>query len=150
MSQFSHELISNFTLLWILFGLIIFVILLFIRAPYGKHYNTKWGPEINNKLGWIVMEMPALLICPITYLSIVDDIFRYESFFIVLWFLHYFNRTIVYPLKIKTKNKPLAIIAHTTKGKGVSFMEDNPAFHGAAPNDEQYRIAMEELGEVLA
>ena len=45
MSQFSHELISNFTLLWILFGLIIFVILLFIRAPYGKHYNTKWGPE---------------------------------------------------------------------------------------------------------
>lgn len=29
-------------------------------------------------------------------------------------------------------------------------MEDNPAFHGAAPNDEQYQIAMEELGEVMA
>lgn len=110
MSQFSHELISNFTLLWILFGLIIFVILLFIRAPYGKHYNIKWGPEINNKLGWIVMEMPALLICPITYLSIVDDIFRFESFFILLWVLHYFNRTIIYPLKIKTKNKKMPLL----------------------------------------
>ncbi len=110
MSQFSHELISNFTLLWILFGLIIFVILLFIRAPYGKHYNIKWGPEINNKLGWIVMEMPALLTCPITYLSIVDDIFRFESFFILLWVLHYFNRTIIYPLKIKTKNKKMPLL----------------------------------------
>jgi transketolase len=40
---------------------------------------------------------------------------------------------------------PAVVIAHTVKGKGVSFMEDNPAFHGAAPNDEQMKIAMEEL-----
>ncbi|MEC7097154.1 MAG: transketolase [Candidatus Thermoplasmatota archaeon] len=45
---------------------------------------------------------------------------------------------------------PAILIAHTVKGKGVSFMEDNPAFHGAAPNDEQFEIAMAELGEVLA
>ena len=40
---------------------------------------------------------------------------------------------------------PIAIIAHTTKGKGVSFMEDNPDFHGTAPNDEELEIALEEL-----
>ena len=40
--------------------------------------------------------------------------------------------------------------AHTVKGHGVSFMADNPAFHGAAPNDEQYAQAMAELGEVVA
>ena len=40
---------------------------------------------------------------------------------------------------------PTAIVAATVKGKGVSFMENNPAFHGAAPNDEQYAEAMEEL-----
>ena len=40
---------------------------------------------------------------------------------------------------------PIAIIAHTTKGKGVSFMEDNPDFHGRAPNDEELEIALEEL-----
>ncbi len=43
---------------------------------------------------------------------------------------------------------PAILIAHTVKGKGVSYMEDNPAFHGAAPNDEQFDIAMVELGEV--
>ncbi len=40
---------------------------------------------------------------------------------------------------------PTAIVAATVKGKGVSFMEDNPAFHGAAPSETQYITAMEEL-----
>ena len=44
------------------------------------------------------------------------------------------------------KDKPTIIIAHTIKGKGVSFMENNYAWHGAAPNDEQYKQAMKELG----
>ena len=45
-------------------------------------------------------------------------------------------------------SNPAILIANTVKGKGVSYMEDNPAFHGAAPNDEQFDIAMVELGEV--
>ena len=45
----------------------------------------------------------------------------------------------------KASDGPTAIVAATVKGKGVSFMEDNPAFHGAPPNDEQYAEAMEEL-----
>ena len=40
---------------------------------------------------------------------------------------------------------PCAIVAHTIKGKGVSFMEDNPSFHGKAPTDEEFHKAMEEL-----
>ena len=40
---------------------------------------------------------------------------------------------------------PVALIAHTTKGKGVSFMEDNPAFHGKAPDDEELATALGEL-----
>ena len=43
-------------------------------------------------------------------------------------------------------DKPAIIIANTVKGKGVSFMENNPAFHGAPPNDEQLRQALSELG----
>ena len=46
----------------------------------------------------------------------------------------------------QTKDKPTVIIAHTIKGKGVSYMENNYAWHGAAPNDEQYETAMKELG----
>ena len=46
----------------------------------------------------------------------------------------------------ETKGQPTAIIAHTIKGKGVSFMENNYAWHGSAPNKEQYEEAMKELG----
>ena len=44
-------------------------------------------------------------------------------------------------------DRPTVIISHSTKGKGVSFMENNAAWHGAAPNAEQYEIAMTDLGE---
>lgn len=46
-----------------------------------------------------------------------------------------------------TKGMPTAIVAHTVKGKGVSFMENKVDWHGKAPNDEEYKIAMEELGK---
>ena len=51
-----------------------------------------------------------------------------------------------------TKGMPTAIIAHTVKGKGVSFMENQVGWHGKAPNDEEFAIAMEDLrkaGEAL-
>ncbi len=51
-----------------------------------------------------------------------------------------------------TKGMPTAIIAHTLKGKGVSFMENAVGWHGKAPNDEEFAIAMEDLrkaGEAL-
>lgn len=47
----------------------------------------------------------------------------------------------------ETKGMPTAIIAHTLKGKGVSYMEGQVGWHGKAPNDEEYAIAMEELGK---
>ena len=51
-----------------------------------------------------------------------------------------------------TKGMPTAIIAHTIKGKGVSYMENSVGWHGKAPNDEEYAIAVEDLrkaGEAL-
>ena len=52
----------------------------------------------------------------------------------------------------ETKGMPTAIIARTVKGKGVSYMENQAGWHGKAPNDEEYQIAMEDLkkaGEAL-
>ena len=43
-------------------------------------------------------------------------------------------------------NKPSAIIAHTIKGKGVSFMEDNNNWHYKTPNEEEFNLALKELG----
>ena len=48
----------------------------------------------------------------------------------------------------ETKGKPTAIIMKSVKGKGVSFMENQAGWHGKAPNDEQYEIAMKDLEKV--
>ena len=48
----------------------------------------------------------------------------------------------------ETKGMPTAIIAHSVKGKGVSFMENNVSWHGTAPNDEQYTVAMADLEKI--
>lgn len=46
------------------------------------------------------------------------------------------------------KGKPTCIVAKTVKGKGVSFMENNVSWHGTAPNDEQYAVAMADLDKI--
>ena len=104
--------ITNITYIWILIALIVFPINLIYKAPYGKHSTKKWGKSIDNKTGWILMELPALLTCPLIYFVIVEEI-NLSIVFIILWITHYFNRTIIYPLRIKTKGKkiPIAIVA---------------------------------------
>ena len=49
----------------------------------------------------------------------------------------------------KTKDKPTVVIAKTVKGRGVSYMENAVGWHGKAPNDEEFEIAMRELGETV-
>jgi len=50
----------------------------------------------------------------------------------------------------QTKGAPFAIVMKTTKGKGVSYMENQAGWHGKAPNDEEYARAMDELNALLA
>ena len=45
-----------------------------------------------------------------------------------------------------TKGKPTCLIAHTIKGKGVSFMENNPKYHGVAPTEKEKELALQEIG----
>ena len=53
-----------------------------------------------------------------------------------------------YEKAFKVSGKPVCIVARTHKGHGVSFMEDNYGWHGKAPNEEEYKKAMEDLKEV--
>ena len=101
--------IFQLTVLWIITGLIIFPINLIYKAPYGRHTSKKWGVSINNKLGWIIMELPAILVCPAIYFYFKID-FDISIMFICLWIIHYFNRTIIFPFRIKTKGKKMPLV----------------------------------------
>ncbi len=98
--------------IWIGFALVLIPLVLKVTAPYGRHTKTTWGPVINNKAGWILMELPALAVFIYFYLSGPVEQSGITWFFFTLWVLHYSNRVLIFPLRIKTKKKkmPLAII----------------------------------------
>lgn len=55
-----------------------------------------------------------------------------------------------YEKAARAKEKPTAVLAHTVKGKGVSFMENNKSWHHGVMTEEQYKTAVKEIGEVLS
>lgn len=81
----------------------------------------------------------------------IDEKLKSFGFEVVLADAHDFNSLEnAFNKARETKGKPTAIIAKSIKGKGVSFMENNVAWHGTAPNQEQRDIAMAQLDKVLA
>ncbi len=76
----------------------------------------------------------------------IDEKFKAFNFHVILADAHDFTSLAnAFEEARNTKGMPTAIIAKSTKGKGVSFMENKAAWHGTAPNDEQCEIAMQDL-----
>ncbi|KPK85678.1 MAG: hypothetical protein AMS27_06685 [Bacteroides sp. SM23_62_1] len=100
----------NLVYIWISFGILLFPVLLKIPAPYGRHTRKGWGPVIPNRAGWIIMELPALIIFLVFSLTGEHQLSGIIWIFIILWVFHYTNRSIVYPLRTKTRNKPMPVV----------------------------------------
>jgi len=103
-----------FNLLMIIFGatsLIVFVALFFITAGYGQHLHKKWGPTINNKIGWFVMEVPTVIVYFIYYLIGDRKTDIVPLIFMAIWMFHYCQRTFIFPFLIRGKQQmPISII----------------------------------------
>ena len=102
----------NLLFLWIFIGLCTFIYLIFSKtiAHYGRHSNSKWGITIDNRWGWFWMELPALVLMPVIVL--ISPVQKNEIIILILslWILHYFYRTILFPIKLKTKGKKMPLV----------------------------------------
>jgi hypothetical protein len=106
----STSTFNILVLIWIGFAILLFPVILKIPAPYGRHTRTNWGPMINNKVGWFIMEAPALFI--FAYFIFTGENFKelIILIFAFLWIIHYFNRVIIFPLRIRTKSKKMPVV----------------------------------------
>ncbi|KDO27383.1 hypothetical protein SPRG_06970 [Saprolegnia parasitica CBS 223.65] len=100
---------------WIAVALVAFVLLQFVTAPFGRHTSTAWGPMLNNKVGWCLMELPSLLLmggCAWREYLYYDarPSSSYAWVLYILWIAHYTNRSIVYPLRIAATPKPMPVL----------------------------------------
>lgn len=111
MHEIEQQLYSSLITLMPYLAGIVFIALFFIRAGYGIFRNQAWGWSINNKAGWILMEAPAFLV--MFYFWWTSNVrFEIPEFiFFLLFELHYFQRTFIFPLLMKGKSKmPLTIL----------------------------------------
>ncbi len=125
--------------LWIAVAVVTFLALVIfkIRAPYGRHTTSDWGKMISNKWGWFWMELPAFLIFPILtiYGPREKDVLTW--ILVGMWSLHYFNRTLIFPFRLRTSGKkmPLTIILSALFFNGVNGFLNGYYLGFLAPKD---------------
>jgi hypothetical protein len=106
----SQEIFNLICWIWIAAAVITFLVLLKIPQPYGRHTTKNWGPMINNRLGWLLMELPALLVFVFFAQLTTNWLNLLFLTGFALWVLHYFNRAIIFPFRLKTKGKKMPVV----------------------------------------
>lgn len=106
----SLEQYTLFMYTWIATAVIIFVLLLFITAPYGRHTSAKWGPLIDNRAGWVIMETVVLIV--LWYFVLAGDNRQTLANLLILsmFSFHYFNRSFIFPFRLKTTGKKMPVL----------------------------------------
>ena len=107
----SYEEYKTVCYIWLTLAVIVSLILIFVKAPYGRHKTKGWGVEISAKKAWIIMEsIPAVLLAAILVLGHNRDLV--VLFFWAIWTAHYVNRAWAWPNRAKLEQKlmPLSVV----------------------------------------
>ena len=114
MVQAMSELVFHWiVIVWIIIALAIIPVQLYVTAPFGRHTSEKWGPQIGNRAGWIIMEIVSPVVLLVSFYLAGADLTPVTFLLLAVWVMHYFNRSAIYPMRIKTSGKkiPVFIVA---------------------------------------
>ncbi len=103
----------NFLLItWLVLCPLIFISLFFIPAPYGRHIKSGWGPSVNSKLAWVIMEAWSPLIFAACFVLGKAPFSITSAAFLLMWEAHYIHRAFIYPFSLKNSHgkMPLSIV----------------------------------------
>lgn len=108
---------------------VVFPLLVFIPAPYGRHYRPGWGPSMSARLSWVVMEAPSGGLFAIAWVgnpSFGDPVVLLLG---GLYLAHYLERTLLFPLLMRGEGKRQPLL---TIGMAIAFNVLNGWGNGAA------------------
>ena len=86
-------------------AVIVFVSLFYVNAGYGKFYHSKWGPSVDNHLGWFLMEVPVFLAMLVLWWLSDRRNDGIRLVFLLLFELHYFHRSFIFPQQLRGHNR---------------------------------------------
>ena len=111
---------------WLGLAVITSIVLLFVKAPYGRHARPGWGPNVNSRLGWVIMESPSPIIMGALFVTGGHFSDPARWCFVGLWLLHYVNRSWIYPFKARLDGKTMplsiALMGFTFNGVNASLV----------------------------
>ena len=105
----EHEI--HTALVWAMLAMAVtsFTALLWITAPYGRHFKTGWGPAVPARIGWIVMESPAVLLFAWIFMQGTHATETVPVVLLGVWMFHYVYRTLVFPFRLSSSSSPMAL-----------------------------------------
>ncbi len=124
--MFSVSTFNIVLIVMTVMAVVVFVSLFFVDAGYGRFYAPKWGPAIDNRLGWMLMEAPVFVAMLLLWWLSDRREDGIRLVFLLLFELHYFHRAFVFPWLMRGRSKmPLSII-----GTAVLFNTLNAYMQG--------------------
>ena len=101
---------NNLILGWFILAAVTFIVLFFFTAPYGRHTRNNWGLTIDNKKGWMIMELAAPLVFAVCFLLGSSPVTVATLVLLVMWEAHYIHRTFIYPLSLRGQAKRMPVV----------------------------------------
>ncbi len=105
----------------------VFIALFFVAAPYGRHSRAGWGPALNPRLGWIIMEAIAPLVFFACYAGGNGDGTVVPLVFLAMWEVHYLHRAFIYPFAMRNGDGRMTLVVI---GLGFLFNTVNAYLNG--------------------
>ena len=106
----TSETLTIIAYVWLAIAVVVHITMFYVTAPFGRHTSEKWGPMINNKLGWLIMEFPSFAIMLYFLLTGKHSFDSYVWILFSCWLFHYLNRTFIYPLRIRSTPKKMPLV----------------------------------------
>lgn len=127
MSAQSFQLL---VMAWIALALVLIPVQFFITAPFGRHVSRRWGPMIDNRVGWLIMEAISPIALWASFLLSGANWTLPTVILLAAWTAHYLNRSLIYPFRTKTIGKqiPLFIVVSAISFNGFNGWSNGTYF----------------------
>ena len=91
-------------------GLVTVLALVFVSAPYGRHTRAGWGPTLPVRWGWVLMELPCVLVFAAFFFTGAHSASLVPLVLLGFWQLHYLNRTFVFPFRLRAGDRRMPLL----------------------------------------
>lgn len=95
---------------WALLALALIPLQLWLTPGYGRHRDARWGPGIGNRTGWVMMELVSPIALLVPFIAFGPPENAPVMLFVTLWLAHYFQRSVIYPMTMRTSGKTIPLV----------------------------------------